>query len=118
MRISLLEQNYWAMKKWTIDDAKELYNINGWGTSYFGINENGDVYVTPCKDNTQVDLRDIMDELMLRDVTPPFYYVSLIFWTTVSRKHLLVLKWRRRNTASKAKTSSSIRSRSIRCNQW
>ena len=27
------------MKKWTIEDSKELYNINGWGTSYFGINE-------------------------------------------------------------------------------
>ena len=25
------------MKKWTIEDSKELYNINGWGTSYFGI---------------------------------------------------------------------------------
>ena len=51
------------MKKWTIEDSKELYNISGWGTSYFGINEKGDVYVTPCKDNTQIDLRDIMDEL-------------------------------------------------------
>lgn len=59
------------MKKWTIEDSKELYNINGWGTSYFGINEKGDVYVTPCKDNTEIDLRDVMDELALRDVTPP-----------------------------------------------
>ena len=30
------------MKKWTIEDSKELYNINGWGTSYFGINEKGE----------------------------------------------------------------------------
>ena len=59
------------MKKRTIEDSKELYNIGGWGASYFGINGKGDVYVTPCKDNTQVDLRDIMDELALRDVTPP-----------------------------------------------
>ena len=59
------------MKKWTIEDSKELYNINGWGTSYFGINEEGDVYVTPCKDNTQIDIREVMDELALRDVTPP-----------------------------------------------
>uniref|UniRef100_A0AB33IWK3 Biosynthetic arginine decarboxylase n=1 Tax=Prevotella sp. GTC17253 TaxID=3236793 RepID=A0AB33IWK3_9BACT len=59
------------MKKWTVEDSKELYNINGWGTSYFGINPKGDVYVTPCKDNTQIDLRDVMDELLLRDVTPP-----------------------------------------------
>lgn len=59
------------MKKWTIEDSKELYNITGWGTSYFGINDRGDVYVTPCKNNTQIDLREVMDELALRDVTPP-----------------------------------------------
>ena len=59
------------MKKWTIEDSNELYNISGWGTSYFGINENGDMYVTPCKDDTQIDLHDVMDELALRDVTPP-----------------------------------------------
>lgn len=59
------------MKKWTIDDSKELYNIGGWGTSYFGINDQGNVYVTPCKDETQIDLRAVMDELALRDVTPP-----------------------------------------------
>ena len=59
------------MKKWTIEDSKELYNMGGWGTSYFGINNKGDVYVTPCKDNTQIDIRDIMDELALRDITPP-----------------------------------------------
>lgn len=59
------------MKKWTIEDSKELYNINGWGTSYFGINENGNVFVTPCKDQGQVDLREVMDELALRDVTAP-----------------------------------------------
>lgn len=45
--------------------------MGGWGTSYFGINDKGDVYVTPCKDNTQIDIRDIMDELALRDITPP-----------------------------------------------
>ena len=59
------------MKKWTIEDSKELYNINGWGTSYFGINEQGNVFVTPCKDGTQIDLREVMDELSLRDVTSP-----------------------------------------------
>lgn len=59
------------MKKWTIEDSNELYNISGWGTSYFGINEKGDMYVTPCKDNVQIDLHDVLDELALRDVTPP-----------------------------------------------
>ena len=59
------------MKKWTIEDSKELYNINGWGTSYFGINDKGNVYVSPCKNDVQIDLREVMDELSLRDVTPP-----------------------------------------------
>ena len=59
------------MKKWTIEDSNELYNMSGWGISYFGINEKGDVYVTPCKDDTQIDLHDVMDELSLRDITPP-----------------------------------------------
>lgn len=59
------------MKKWTIEDSNELYNMSGWGTSYFGISEKGDVYVTPCKDDTQIDLHDVMDELSLRDITPP-----------------------------------------------
>jgi arginine decarboxylase len=37
------------MKKWTIEDSKELYNINGWGTSYFGINDKGEVLRHPLQ---------------------------------------------------------------------
>ena len=59
------------MKKWTIEDSKELYNMNGWGTSYFSINSKGNAYVTPCKDETQIDIKEVIDELALRDITPP-----------------------------------------------
>ena len=59
------------MKKWTIEDSTELYNINGWGVSYFGINEEGNVYVSPSKDQTRIDLKEVMNELALRDVTTP-----------------------------------------------
>ncbi|MBQ7716162.1 MAG: biosynthetic arginine decarboxylase [Prevotella sp.] len=59
------------MKKWTIEDSKELYNICGWGISYFDVNDKGNVYVTPCKDDAQIDLREVMDELALRDVESP-----------------------------------------------
>ena len=59
------------MKKWNIEDSKELYNINGWGASYFNINDEGNVYVSPYKDDSRIDLREIIDELSLRDVTPP-----------------------------------------------
>ncbi len=59
------------MKKWTIEDSKELYNIKGWGVNYFGINEKGNVYVSPHKDNVQVDLKELVDELEARHVSPP-----------------------------------------------
>ena len=59
------------MKKWTIEDARELYNITGWGVNYFDVNDKGDMCVNPCKDGTMVDLREVMDELALRDVAPP-----------------------------------------------
>ena len=42
------------MKKWTIEDSKELYNINGWGTSYFGVNESGNIFVNPSKNNVKI----------------------------------------------------------------
>ena len=59
------------MKKWRIEDSEELYNIKGWGVSYFGINEKGHVYVTPKKNSVQVDLKDVIDELATRHVTAP-----------------------------------------------
>ena len=59
------------MKKWTIEDSKELYNINGWGTSYFSINEKGNMCVSPLKDGQTADLREIIDELQLRDISTP-----------------------------------------------
>lgn len=59
------------MRKWRIEDSEELYNITGWGTSYFGINEKGHVLVTPRKDGVAVDLKELVDELQLRDVSSP-----------------------------------------------
>ena len=59
------------MRKWRIEDSEELYNITGWGVSYFSINEKGHVTVTPRKDGVTVDLKELVDELQLRDVTAP-----------------------------------------------
>ena len=59
------------MKKWHIEDSADLYNINGWGVSYFGINDKGHVVVTPKKNGIEVDLREVMDELALRDIGAP-----------------------------------------------
>ena len=54
------------MKKWHIEDSADLYNINGWGVSYFGINEKGHIMVTPKKNGIEIDLREVMDEFSSR----------------------------------------------------
>lgn len=59
------------MRKWRIEDSAELYNISGWGRNYFSINADGHVVVTPREGCASVDLKDIMDELQIRDMTSP-----------------------------------------------
>lgn len=60
-----------TMRKWKVEDSAELYNIKGWGRQYFTINERGHVAVTPKEGYASVDLKEVMDELQLRDITAP-----------------------------------------------
>ena len=59
------------MRRWRIEDSAELYNINGWGRQYFTINDRGHVTVTPREGYAPVDLKEVLDELQVRDVTCP-----------------------------------------------
>ena len=59
------------MRKWRIEDSAEIYNISGWGLKYFSINEKGHVQVTPREDCPPVDLKEVIDELRIRDVSAP-----------------------------------------------
>ena len=59
------------MRKWRIEDTAELYNINGWGLKYFSINDKGHVQVSPKEGCASVDLKELMDELQVRDITAP-----------------------------------------------
>ncbi len=59
------------MRKWRIEDSEELYNIPGWGRKYFSINEKGNIAVSPREGYASVDLREVMDELQVRDITSP-----------------------------------------------
>ncbi len=59
------------MRKWRIEDSAELYNITGWGLKYFSINDKGHVAVTPREGYAQVDLKEVMDELQVRDIAAP-----------------------------------------------
>ncbi len=59
------------MRRWRIEDSAELYNINGWGRNYFSINDKGHVVVTPRNGFASVDLREVMDELKIKDISAP-----------------------------------------------
>ncbi|MDE6282592.1 MAG: biosynthetic arginine decarboxylase [Muribaculaceae bacterium] len=59
------------MRKWRVEDSAELYNIVGWGRQYFSGNEKGNMTVTPRADLASVDIREVLDELQLKDITAP-----------------------------------------------
>ena len=59
------------MRKWTIEDSAELYNVKGWGLNYFSINQKGHMTVTPKEDGPSIDLKELMEELQVRDVSAP-----------------------------------------------
>ena len=49
---------------WSIDSARSLYNIEGWGAGFFDINNEGHVIVRPDKDRPDhvVDLFAITND--------------------------------------------------------
>ena len=60
------------MRKWRVEDSLETYNVPGWGIGYFGINSKGHVVAAPRKNKgPQIDLKELIDELILRDVSAP-----------------------------------------------
>lgn len=60
------------MRKWRIDDSRDLYNIKGWGINYFDINEKGHATVSPLKaKGPSIDLFELLQELAIRDVSTP-----------------------------------------------
>ncbi|MBB4639478.1 biosynthetic arginine decarboxylase [Longimicrobium terrae] len=58
--------------KWTIDDSRELYNIEGWGIGYFDVNQKGHVTVHPTKDPARgLDLFELATDLEAQGVRLP-----------------------------------------------
>src|SRR5436309_13009763 len=54
-----------AAPAWTIDAARTLYNIEGWGAGFFDINEKGHVIVRPDKERPElvIDLFEVTNDL-------------------------------------------------------
>jgi arginine decarboxylase len=60
------------LRAWTIKDATELYNVNGWGRGFFSINDAGNVRVTPAgPDSPPIDLKELVDDLRSRGLNLP-----------------------------------------------
>jgi arginine decarboxylase len=62
-----------APPPWHIDDAKELYNIEGWGAGFFDVNAAGHVIVRPNPDAPErtLDLFEIAVDLEAQGVPLP-----------------------------------------------
>ncbi|BAZ45724.1 arginine decarboxylase [Chondrocystis sp. NIES-4102] len=57
---------------WTIEDSVKLYNIEGWGEPYFGINRLGNVTVSPQgNDHSCLDLAELVESLKKRNLELP-----------------------------------------------
>ena len=58
---------------WTIESARTLYNIEGWGVGYFDINDRGHVVVRPDSDDPsrELDLFELASDLEAQGVGLP-----------------------------------------------
>jgi arginine decarboxylase len=57
---------------WTIQDARNLYNIPSWGAKYFDINDAGQVVARPLQENgASVEIVDVIEEAKARGLKFP-----------------------------------------------
>ncbi|MCH2109487.1 MAG: biosynthetic arginine decarboxylase [Polyangiaceae bacterium] len=57
---------------WTVEKSADLYQINGWGSSYFGVNQDGHVSVQPDPSNPcQISLFELSTSLKERGLGMP-----------------------------------------------
>jgi arginine decarboxylase len=61
------------LRAWTVKDAVELYNVNGWGRPFFDINDAGNIEVTPAGPGSslKIDLKELVDDLRSRGLNLP-----------------------------------------------
>src|ERR1041385_9087422 len=60
------------LRRWNTADANDTYNIPRWGCGYFGVNDQGNLIVTPRGDgNGAIDMKELIDELVARGIQLP-----------------------------------------------
>ncbi|MBL6725259.1 MAG: arginine decarboxylase, partial [Rubripirellula sp.] len=61
-----------AERRWSIEDAADLYGIEHWAGDYFHISESGNLCVSPNRDpNNSIDLKRLVDQLGERGLELP-----------------------------------------------
>ena len=57
---------------WKVDDSAQLYQVEAWGSGYFGVNDAGHVVVRPDQRvGREIDLLEVVEGLKARDLTAP-----------------------------------------------
>lgn len=77
-------------KKWTINDAIDLYGIHKWGAGYFTADAAGDVAITPLgkKNGAQVSLHEIAKGIEERGLSMPVLLrIENILGSQIARLH-------------------------------
>src|SRR4029077_20010269 len=64
------------LRRWSYADANDTYNIPRWGCGYFGVNEQGNLIVTPRTPvegavTAAIDMKELIDELVARGIQLP-----------------------------------------------
>ncbi|MBN8555004.1 MAG: biosynthetic arginine decarboxylase [Deltaproteobacteria bacterium] len=61
-----------GQKKWTREDAIEFYNIDNWGSSYFSVNEKGNVIMLPRGENgPRIEILDVIEDMQKQNIQLP-----------------------------------------------
>lgn len=60
-----------ALKGWTKKDSAELYNIENWGSNFYSVNGKGHVQISNGLGNGGIDIKELVDDLIRRDINPP-----------------------------------------------
>jgi arginine decarboxylase len=60
------------LKRWTVADAAELYNLPGWGRGYFRINQRGHMAAFPRQGSGQgIDIKELLDDAQAQGLSLP-----------------------------------------------
>jgi len=82
-KIKLKDQT--SLSKWSLEEARELYNIHEWGKGFFDINQKGNMEVLPEKSrHKSLDIKELVDGLCMRGLNPPL----LIRCTDILQKRI------------------------------